>query len=188
MQMSFQQFDCGLSWDIFRLLCHNVKAQRLHQIDRPRSGLARSDCRPPGEADQSRIFLWNLAYNDLFFRLIHDRCPVLTSELSEWHIDLPGLETSSDRTEQALPLLIIFIKSRMTFILLSFFECLEAWKPNQEGLPGRIVGFCTQLQQLLRDWSVVSRPALFGFTTCAVAKGGRGHLKKVYWSRRITAR
>lgn len=166
MRASFQQCDFEFSWNMYKLVYQCVKKLNLHNIDQdfPSTFMQQS---PDDGTDHDRQGLWALVLVDLFFRLLHDKPAIMTANLTEWRVNLPAINIVPEQPEHMVPTLAFFVKSRLTFLLLRFFDLFAQGSDDKDCIE-RIEGLCAEIEDLVREWSVVSLPILLHFHSIPV--------------------
>ncbi|KIL92296.1 hypothetical protein FAVG1_04705 [Fusarium avenaceum] len=152
MRASFQQCDFEFSWNMYRIVYQCVKKLNLHNLDQdfPGSFMQQS---PDQGTDHDRQGLWALVLVDLFFRMLHDKPPIMTANLTEWHVNLPAINIVPEQPEHMISTLTFFFKSRLTFLLLRFFDLLAQSSDDRDYIQ-RIEGLCTEIEDLIGEWSI----------------------------------
>ncbi|RKK76437.1 hypothetical protein BFJ71_g16938 [Fusarium oxysporum] len=152
MRASFQQCDFEFSWNMYKLVYQCVKKLNLHNIDQdfPSTFMQQS---PDDGTDHDRQGLWALVLVDLFFRLLHDKPAIMTANLTEWRVNLPAINVVPEQPEHMVPTLAFFVKSRLTFLLLRFFDLFAQGSDDKDCIE-RIEGLCAEIEDLVREWSV----------------------------------
>ncbi|KAM6506919.1 hypothetical protein FALCPG4_018737 [Fusarium falciforme] len=105
-------------------------------------------------ADYHRRGLWALVLVDLFFRLLYDKPAILTANMTEWRVNLPWLDTDPGLTEHAVPTMAFLVKSRLTFLLLRFFDIISQGAEDKISVINRVEGLCADIEELFEEWSV----------------------------------
>lgn len=106
-------------------------------------------------ADKDRKGVWELINLDLFFRLLFNKPPIITASLEDWKVNLPQL--SVDVVNQAVPTVVFLFNSRISFIVLRFFQIVEDEKGGDisHRLP-EIETLCQEIEDLVSEWDLVS--------------------------------
>lgn len=156
MRASFQQCDFKRSWDMYKIVCQCVQTLNMHNIDQSLSNTLMNPELLSDEPDHHRQGLWALVLVDLFFRLLHDKPAIMTANLTEWRVNLPWLSANPESTEHVVPTLVFIVKSRLTFLLLRFFEIFDQDKKDKNSAIKHVTGLCTEIEDLFEEWSVVS--------------------------------
>ncbi|KAB8276230.1 hypothetical protein BDV30DRAFT_48087 [Aspergillus minisclerotigenes] len=148
-QTATENFDFSLSWEMHRLACEYAQALQMHSLD----GVERSE-RHLSMSDHDRKGMWGLIHLDLFFRLINDKPAAFSSQLSDWRVDMPRLtvELSHGRNE-AVPTMAFIIRSRLTFILISYFQVSETLKSQADVLTA-ISALCEDVENIFDEWKI----------------------------------
>ena len=156
MRAGFQQCDFEFSWGMYQMVYKSVHTLNMHRIDQSPSSMLKDPELLTLEADHHRKGLWTLVLVDLFFRLLHDKPAVMTANSVEWRVNLPWLNEAPDISEQFVPTLIFLAKSKLTFLLLRFFERFSQGADGRSNVVDHVEELCTEVEQLLEEWSVVS--------------------------------
>lgn len=159
MRASFQQCDFEFSWNMYRIVYQCVKKLNLHNLDQDFPGTFIQQS-PDQGTDHDRQGLWSLVLVDLFFRMLHDKPPIMTANLTEWRVNLPAINIVPEQPEHMISTLTFFFKSRLTFLLLRFFDLLAQSSDDRDYIQ-RIEGLCTEIEDLIGEWSIVSLPIRF---------------------------
>jgi hypothetical protein len=136
--------------------CMYAQGLHLHRLDGDgalgASGVATSD--------EGRVNMWNLVQLDLFHRLINNKPPAFPFDLNNWRVNLPWLAfDSAPGRDEAVPAMAFLVRSRITLILISFFQALETL--NNDGgddALSTIQPLCMQVEQVFEEWRIVSGP------------------------------
>lgn len=112
-------------------------------------------------SDEGRMGMWDLIQLDLFFRLINNKPAVFATKLHEWRVDLPWLSVDfpSDRQE-AVPVMAFLVRSRITFVLVKYFQMLEDLQNSSQTLK-QIEPLCEEVERAFDEWKVVCLLSLF---------------------------
>ncbi|KAH7142727.1 hypothetical protein B0J13DRAFT_555987 [Dactylonectria estremocensis] len=151
MRASFQQYDLDFSWDMYKLVSQCVKKLNLHNIDQ---GFVSTFIQPEDGADHDRKGLWALVFVDLFFRLLHNRPAIMTANLAEWRVNFPAMNSAPGHPQYVVPTLAFFVRSRLTFLLLGFFDLSDEEEEDRNSVIKRVEGLCTEIEDLAREWSL----------------------------------
>jgi hypothetical protein len=104
--------------------------------------------------------MWNLVQLDLFHRLINNKPPAFPFDLNNWRVNLPWLAfDSAPGRDEAVPAMAFLARSRITLILIGFFQALG--KLNNDGggdTLSTIQPLCMQVEQVFEEWRIVSGP------------------------------
>ncbi|KAE8327087.1 hypothetical protein BDV39DRAFT_193007 [Aspergillus sergii] len=148
-QTATENFDFSLSWEMHRLACEYAQALQMHSLD----GVERSE-RQLSMSDHDRKGMWGLIHLDLFFRLINDKPAAFSSQLNDWRVDMPRLtvELPHERNE-AVPTMAFIIRSRLTFILISYFQVSETLKSQSDVLTA-IGALCEDVENIFDEWKI----------------------------------
>lgn len=135
-----------------RLACEYAQTLQMHSLD----GLEYSQ-HQLSMGDNDRRGMWGLIHLDLFFRLINDKPAAFSSQLHDWRVDMPRLtvELSHERNE-AVPTMAFIIRSRLTFILISYFQVSETLKCQSDVLSA-INPLCEDVEKIFDEWKIVSQ-------------------------------
>ncbi|KAK7428390.1 hypothetical protein QQZ08_005009 [Neonectria magnoliae] len=157
MRASFHQCDFEFSWNMYKLVYQCVTKLNLHNIDQdfPSTFMQQS---PDSGTDHDRQGIWALVLVDLFFRLLHDKPAIMTANLTEWRVNLPAINIAPEHPEHMAPTLAFFVKSRLTFLLLRFFDLFAQGSEDKDCIE-RIEGLCVEIEELVREWSVAPNPS-----------------------------
>lgn len=156
MRASFQQCDFQRSWNMYNIVCQCVEKLNMHNIDQSLSNTLMNPELLSDEPDHHRQGLWALVLVDLFFRLLHDKPAIMSANLVEWRVNLPWLDADPELTEHVVPTLAFLVKSRLTFLLLRFFEMFDQDSDDQNNAIKHVAGLCAEMEELFEEWSVVS--------------------------------
>ncbi|KAE8414368.1 hypothetical protein BDV36DRAFT_303474 [Aspergillus pseudocaelatus] len=148
-QTATENFDFSLSWEMHRLACEYAQTLQMHSLD----GLEHSE-RQLSMSDDDRRGMWGLIHLDLFFRLINDKPAAFSSQLHDWRVDMPRLtvELSHERNE-AVPTMAFIIRSRLTFILISYFQVSDTLKCQSDVLTA-INPLCEDVEKIFDEWKI----------------------------------
>jgi hypothetical protein len=156
MRTAFQQCDVEFSWTMYKLVCHCVRKLNMHNLDQTFLSPFMDPKLPTEGADQHRKGFWALVLIDLFFRLLHDKPAIITANMAAWRVNLPSINAASELAEHVVPTLTFLVKSRLTFLLLRFFDMLSQNIEDKNSVIDRIEGLCEEIDALFQEWSVVS--------------------------------
>ncbi|KAF5007864.1 hypothetical protein FDECE_5779 [Fusarium decemcellulare] len=156
MRAASQQGEIELSWQVYKLVCQYVQNLDMHNID---GEMSKTTVDPsllqPDRADRQRKGLWALVLMDLFFRLFHDKPAMMSSNLSEWRVNMPWLNNGPDATEQVVPTLAFLVKSRLTFLLFRFCDIMdEDADGKNDAIQERTQEVCKEVEELMNEWSL----------------------------------
>ncbi|KAJ3550197.1 hypothetical protein NM208_g88 [Fusarium decemcellulare] len=156
MRAASQQGEIELSWQVYKLVCQYVQNLDMHNID---GEMSKTTVDPsllqPDKADQQRKGLWALVLMDLFFRLFHDKPAMMSSNLSEWRVNMPWLNNGPDATEHVVPTLAFLVKSRLTFLLFRFCDIMdEDADGKNDAIQERTQEVCKEVEELMNEWSL----------------------------------
>ncbi|CEI57452.1 unnamed protein product [Fusarium venenatum] len=152
MKASFQQCDFEFSWNMYRIVCQCVKKLNLHNLDQDFPSTSIRQSLDQG-TDYDRQGLWALVLVDLFFRMLHDKPPIMTANLTEWHVNLPAINIVPEQPEYMISISTFFVKSRLTFLLLRFFDLLAQSSDDRDYIQ-QIEGLCAKIEDLIGEWSI----------------------------------
>ncbi|KAF4458690.1 fungal specific transcription factor [Fusarium albosuccineum] len=149
VRLAAERFDIELSWDMFKRACQYAENIGLHRLDNTVSpilaGLDESG------VDAGRKGFWELFTMDAYFHLIHNKPLVIIKSWCEAKVNLPWLVKSGLRTETATKTRFL-IDSRLTFILIEFFQRLESSQAEPD-LP-TTEALCRDIEGLYEQWSI----------------------------------
>lgn len=159
-----------------KLACEYAQTLQMHSLD--------SLDKPVGHLsmnDRDRMGMWWLIHLDLFARLINDKPAVFSSQLSEWRVNMPRLAAEfSQERNKAVPTMAFLFRSRLTFILISYFQVSETLKYDSDRLAA-ITPLCEEVEALFEEWKIASSthtfPCLSSWLTC-IRKNGSKATKK----------
>ncbi|KAM5349857.1 hypothetical protein ACJ41O_006362 [Fusarium nematophilum] len=154
MRAAFQQCDFEFSWKMYKLVCECVQSLNMHHIDQSFSGTVMNPELLSDDADHHRKGLWALVLVDLFFRLLHDKPATMTANLTEWRVNLPWLNADPGLVEHVVPTLTFLVKSRLTFLLLRFFDFFSEDAQDKSRMINRVEGLCGEIEELFEEWSL----------------------------------
>ncbi|KAH8738470.1 hypothetical protein BGZ61DRAFT_338590 [Ilyonectria robusta] len=161
MRAAFQQYDFEFSWSIYKLVWHYIRKLDMHNLDQTFPGPFMDPKLPTEGADQHRMGFWALVLVDIFFRLLQDKPAVITANIAEWRVNLPSIKTTSELAEHVVPTLTFFVKSRLTFLLLGFFDMLSQNAEDKSSVIKRIEELCKEIEALFQEWSVTDSMAAY---------------------------
>ncbi|KAH6687779.1 hypothetical protein F5X68DRAFT_239214 [Plectosphaerella plurivora] len=155
MRAALQQCDYAFSWSMYRLVCFCMKTLNLHILDKdfPLPFLDPTT-NPVDGAEQFRQGFWALVLVDLFFRLLHERPAVITSNVSAWRVNLPSLRITPEVPALVAPTLAFIVGSRLSFHLLRFFDVLGQYAEDVSSAVASIEGLCAEIESLFHEWPV----------------------------------
>ncbi|KAH6995398.1 hypothetical protein EDB80DRAFT_755440 [Ilyonectria destructans] len=139
MRASFQKYDLDFSWDMYKLVFE--------------CGLVSAFIPPEDGEDHSRKGLWAPGFVDLFFSLLHDK-PAIIGNLIKWRVNFPGINTDPEHPQHVVPTLAFFVKSRLTFLPVRFFDPFSEEEEDRNYVIKRIEGLCVEIEDLAKEWSV----------------------------------
>ncbi|KAH7190430.1 hypothetical protein DER44DRAFT_679162 [Fusarium oxysporum] len=142
-------FDYEMSWQMYKLACEYATGLNMHNLDSEDalSGLDQS------KVDEDRKGLWELIQLDLFFRLLYNKPPTLTSSMSNWRVNFPWLSANSQPDMHAIPTMTFLVGSRITLTLIQFFKLLEEERHDAHVLP-KVQQLCEDINHLFQDWQL----------------------------------
>ena len=134
-----------------KLACDYAQGLHLHILD------GDGTCSPSNSSmsDEDRANMWDLVQLDLFHRLVNNKPPAFHSSLHNWQVNLPWLSSDAppDRNK-AVPSMAFLARSRMTFVLMSYFQKLEDLEENTDALRS-ILPLCEQIEGISEEWEIV---------------------------------
>ncbi|RSL55241.1 hypothetical protein CEP54_009499 [Fusarium duplospermum] len=142
MRAALQQCDFEFSWKMYKLVCQCVQTLNMHKIDRSFPGIFMSPELLSDGADDHRKGLWGLVLVELFFRLLYDKPATMTANLTEWRVNLPWLNSDPGLTEHVVPTLAFLVKSRLTFLLLWFFDIFSEDTQDKNSVADSVEELC----------------------------------------------
>lgn len=104
--------------------------------------------------DGGRMSMWNLVRMELFFRLINGKAPSFSFDLSEWHVNLPFLLYEEVDLQEAVPTTAFLAGSRVTLILIRFFQVIQEPDSQQDKL-SLVISLCDQVEEIDLEWDIV---------------------------------
>lgn len=148
-----------------RLACEYAQTSHMHSLD----GLEQSSGRLP-MSDDDRMGMWDLIQLDLFFRLINNKPAAFSTQLNDWRVNMPRLSEEYPRqTEEAVPTMAFLVRSRITFILIQYFQVMETLRDESDVLAA-INPLCEEVEKLFEEWKIVSHDRLFAYHGAAMTK------------------
>lgn len=155
MQTAAENFEHDLAWKLFTLACQYAQALNFHQMDRLDRIVTITLERPFLDHDRRR--LWSLIQEDFRYRLLFDKVPALTGNIDQWNVNFPNLKADGDpQVDHTLSIQFI-ISSRLTFALSDFFHSMEQFDlGNLSDLVSRTKAICSQVNDLYKEWNIVS--------------------------------
>ncbi|WAO92158.1 Hypothetical protein NCS54_00965300 [Fusarium falciforme] len=151
---ALQQCDFEFSWRMYKLVCQCVQTLNMHKMDQSFPGILMSPELLSDGADHHRKGLWGLVLVELFFRLLHDKPATMTANLTEWRVNLPWLNSDPGLTEHVVPTLTFLVKSRLTFLLLRFFDIFSEDTQDKNSVVDSVEGLCGEIEDLFEEWSL----------------------------------
>ncbi|KAJ3454559.1 hypothetical protein MRS44_013159 [Fusarium solani] len=142
-------FDYEMSWQMYKLACEYATGLNMHKLD-SEDDLPDSD---QSKVDEDRKGLWELIQLDLFFRLLYNKPPTLTSSMSNWRVNFPWLSANSQPNMHAIPTMTFLVGSRITLTLIQFFKLLEEEGHDAHVLP-KVQKLCEDINHLFQDWQL----------------------------------
>ncbi|KAH6896014.1 hypothetical protein B0T10DRAFT_479304 [Thelonectria olida] len=155
-------FDYDLSYKLYKQACEYATALNLHTLDSDDNNTPIAPEDQP-RIDSDRKGFWELIGIDLFFRLIYNRPPALAAGMSSWRVNLPWLAPDSEPDMHAIPTMTFLMSSRISLILIQFFEVLEKEgsqgeeeeeEDGDERILSRVEALCGQINQIFQDWQI----------------------------------
>jgi hypothetical protein len=141
-----------MAWQMFQLASKYAEKLQLRTLD---TNPPQSDS---GATNDERKSLWDLIGRDLFCRLLFDRPPIISGDLSSWRVNLPWLDETigSDPSHDAPDFLtiIFLVRSRLTFTLNEYFQLMNTG--NAEKIVNTTHKLCCDLVQVYDEWPIVS--------------------------------
>ena len=134
-----------------KLACEYAQASQLHILDslEPSAG-------QPSMSDDDRIGMWDLIQLDLFFRLINNKPAAFSSHLKDWRVNMPRLSIDVPRErDDAVPTMAFLVRSRLTFILISYFQVSETLQDEADVLAA-VNPLCEEVDKIFEEWKIVS--------------------------------
>ena len=160
-QTATENFDFSLSWEMHRLACEYAQTLRMHNLDsldHPASHLSMSD--------HDRMGMWWLIHLDLFARLINDKPAAFSSQLHDWRVNMPRLAAgSSEERNEAVPTVAFLVRSRLTFILINYFQESESLNSRSDILAA-INPLCDGVEDIFEQWKIVNHTFVSSHTLC----------------------
>lgn len=149
-QTATENFDFSLSWEMHKLACEYAQTLQMHSLDS-------LDHHPGGlsMSDHDRMGMWWLIHLDLFARLINDKPAIFSSQLNEWRVNMPRLAAEfSQERNGAVPTMAFLVRSRLTFILISYFQVSETLNDESDILAA-IKPLCEDVEGIFEEWKMV---------------------------------
>ncbi|KZL67501.1 fungal specific transcription factor [Colletotrichum incanum] len=149
-------FDEELSWRMYTYACEYAQVLNLHNLD---AHSTETDFNlDEAKLDADRKGFWELIQIDFFFRLLFNRPPAITNNMSTWKVNLPWLSGSAPIDLNAVPTVTFIMSSRLTFILSQFFQELEKPNSNEATVRVKTEEYCREISRLfaeyqLEDWT-----------------------------------
>ncbi|KAM0420107.1 hypothetical protein ACHAPD_003676 [Fusarium lateritium] len=78
----------------------------------------------------------------------------MTANLTEWHVNLPAINIVPEQPEYMISISTFFVKSRLTFLLLRFFDLLAQSSDDRDYIQ-QIEGLCAKIEDLIGEWSIM---------------------------------
>ncbi|KIL87118.1 hypothetical protein FAVG1_09672 [Fusarium avenaceum] len=148
-QVAAENLDFQLCWEMHRHACMWSEAMRLHSIDSDEA----SSQSLIATTDGGRMSMWNLVRMELFFRLISGKAPSFSFDLSEWHVNLPFLLYDEVDLQEAVPTTAFLAGSRVTLILIRFFQVIQGPDRQQDKL-SLVISLCEQVEEIDLEWDI----------------------------------
>ncbi|KAH7303671.1 hypothetical protein B0I35DRAFT_177271 [Stachybotrys elegans] len=149
-QTAAEALDFGLSWHMHKQACEYAQNLDLHNLDG-------TDTLNPANKmmdDADRVNMWNLIQLDMFYRLVNNKPPAFLSALNNWRVNFPWLSLDSPPTQdEAVPVVVFLARSRITLILISYFQTLDAIGKDEDIL-GIVGPLCLQVEQVYVEWKI----------------------------------
>jgi hypothetical protein len=143
-----------------KLACEYAQTLQMHNLD--------SLEHPVGQlsmGDHDRMGMWWLIHLDLFARLINDKPAVFSSQLNEWRVNMPRLAAEfSQERNKAVPTMAFLVRSRLTFILVRYFQVSETLNYESDILAA-INPLCENVEAIFEEWRIVcsAHPSMTDF-------------------------
>ncbi|PSN75656.1 hypothetical protein BS50DRAFT_616230 [Corynespora cassiicola Philippines] len=148
--ISNESFDYETSVEMHKLACEYGKGLQMHVLD----GSGNPTAAGPSWTDNDRRGMWELFQTDLFYHLIYNKPASLLRHLGDWRVNLPWLSLGSSPDNSApLSTIAFLVRSRLTFILIEFFQKLKTLDTEPEAI-ATIEPLCHQVELLLKEWSI----------------------------------
>lgn len=132
-----------------KLACEYAQTLKMHSLD--------SLDRAGGQlsmSDDDRMGMWWLIHLDLFARLINDKPAGFSSQLNDWRVNMPRLAAESREQNEAVPAMAFLVRSRLTFILISYFQVSETLN-NMSDVLAAITPLCEDVEDIFEEWKIV---------------------------------
>ncbi|KAH6675390.1 hypothetical protein F5X68DRAFT_278429 [Plectosphaerella plurivora] len=150
-QTAVENFDFGLSWDMHKLACEYAHALRMHSLD---GGPCNDLAGEPVISDDDRMGLWDLIHLDLFYRLINNKPAAFPASLDDWRVNMPWMSVEcSQAQEEAVPTMAFLARTRLTFVLMRFFQVSETTTSEEEAL-AVIMPLCEEVETIIEEWKM----------------------------------
>lgn len=141
-----------------KLACEYAQGLQMHSLDDKHNLLTVGSANP----DDDRKGMWELIQMDLFYRLIYNKPAAFSLDLAGWRVNLPWLtlDTFPDK-EAAVPTMKFIVSSRLTFVLIAFFQMFDKLETGSVALEA-IEPLCQEIEDLMEEWGIVC-PTLQSF-------------------------
>ncbi|GKT60664.1 fungal specific transcription factor [Colletotrichum tofieldiae] len=138
---------------MYTYACEYAQVLNLQNLDARDPGISASDA---GEAklDADRKGFWELIQMDTFFRLLFNRPPAITHNMSSWKVNLPWLSGSLPFGPSAVPTVSFLVGSRLTFIVSCFFQELETPGCDEASIRPKTEEKCLEICELLAEYKI----------------------------------
>ncbi|KAI2896353.1 hypothetical protein CBS63078_5644 [Aspergillus niger] len=146
-----ESFDFDLSWKMFTLACDYSKGLNLHNLDNESdfSALVKTNL------DEARKGFWELIHMEFFYRLTYNRPPAISANMSAWRVNLPWLGVEQLFGTAEVPTIKFLLSSRVTFVLIDFFQLLEEAKAKQDvDLLTKVEIQCREIDGYYSEWNI----------------------------------
>ncbi|KAF6831401.1 hypothetical protein CMUS01_07360 [Colletotrichum musicola] len=146
-----ENFDFELSLEMHQLACDYAKGLHMHSLDgNDYFAVTGSTTR----TDEDRRGMWELIQTDLFYHLIYNKPARLFPSLDSWQVNLPWLSLdSSPDADTPSSTLAFLVRSRVTFVLIHFFQTLKRVDNEAEAVQA-IEPLCKEIEDLLEEWGI----------------------------------
>ncbi|KAH8172873.1 fungal specific transcription factor [Sarocladium implicatum] len=153
-QVAAENFDFQLCWEMHRHACMWSEAMHLHLDTSIETDEEASSQSLIATTDGGRMSMWNLVRTELFFRLISGKAPSFSFDLSEWRVNLPFLFFDEGDLQEAVPTTAFLAGSRVTLILIRFFQVIQEPDSHQEDRVSLVLSLCEQVEETVLDWDI----------------------------------
>lgn len=139
---------------MYTYACEYAQALNLHNLDAHTSKLDASAVNET-KLDSDRKGFWELIQIDFFFRLLFNRPPAITGSMNTWKVNLPWLSGSALPDLSAVPTATFLMGSRLTFVLVRFFQDLEEPDCEETIIRSKTEEYCREIGQLFSEYEIV---------------------------------